>query len=176
MHILLHCLDDPQRVANVKLYPLRQTPKIINLTSFQVDHPNSVGYTGVKAGVSYWLSKRLLQLEAWICCTNVLLMINHNHYLTLTFGLQFSEFIKSWYWSSWVIFARCLPSIGFSVNFNLISLHCLHSFFAETEDWKSSFASACCLFGIGNRNICYLLLNFTTTSFHFVLTSWVATQ
>ena len=43
--------DDARRVANVKLYPLRRTPTLVNPVNFRVDPANIVGFTGVKVGV-----------------------------------------------------------------------------------------------------------------------------
>ena len=60
MYISPYRQDDPRRVANLKLCPLRQTPEVINPTNFQLDLPTSFGSTGSKSGVSHWLSKRLL--------------------------------------------------------------------------------------------------------------------
>ena len=63
-YISPHRPDDPRRVSNVKLYPLRQTPEIVNPTNFQFDRPNSVGWLH---GVLSWLvvsrliSERLLR-------------------------------------------------------------------------------------------------------------------
>ena len=59
--------DDPRRVANLKLRPLRQTPEVINPTNFQLDPPTSFGCTGVEIGGLPLISKLLLQLAARMC-------------------------------------------------------------------------------------------------------------
>ena len=53
----------PQKIANVKLYPLRQTPKLVNATNFQLDPSQQCWlHEGEDSnlGLSHWLSKRLI--------------------------------------------------------------------------------------------------------------------
>ena len=50
MYISPHRPDDPRRVANLKLYPLRQTPYVVNPANFLVDPPLVLAHRGVDAG------------------------------------------------------------------------------------------------------------------------------
>ena len=52
-YISPHHPDDPRRVANVKLCPLRQTPEVIILANFQLALPLVLASRGSKFGVSH---------------------------------------------------------------------------------------------------------------------------
>ena len=50
MYISPHRPDALRRAANLKLYPLRQTPDVSNLTNFQLDPPLVLAPRGVEVG------------------------------------------------------------------------------------------------------------------------------
>ena len=49
MYVSTRRQEDPRMVANLKLYPLRQTPYAVNVTNFQLHALTSFGSTGVRS-------------------------------------------------------------------------------------------------------------------------------
>ena len=72
MYISLYRPDDPRRVGNLKLRPLRGTPVIINLTNLQLYHRTSFGSTGGRS----WGSPNEFLTTPTTNITNVLLVIS----------------------------------------------------------------------------------------------------